>query len=78
MNPPIVCPHKGSRGSSISCEPRFMKRKSQDRIFPPPTLVWTCQKKKKKIVCPNYTSFGYFHNENWNRILSNSFKLYNI
>jgi hypothetical protein len=33
--------------SSIGCEPRLIKRRSQDRI-PSPTLVWTCQKKKKK------------------------------
>jgi hypothetical protein len=31
------------RGSSIGCEPRFMKQRSQVRI-----LAWTCQKKKKK------------------------------
>jgi hypothetical protein len=39
---------KSSRGSSIGCESRFMKRRSQDRIPLPPTLVWTCQKKIKK------------------------------
>jgi hypothetical protein len=38
-----------TRGSSIGCEPRFMKRRLQDRIPSPPTFVWTCQKKKKKV-----------------------------
>jgi hypothetical protein len=37
-----------SRGNSIGCEPRLIKRRSQDRIPHLPTLVWTCQKKKKK------------------------------
>jgi hypothetical protein len=34
--------------SSIGCESRLMKRRSQVRIPSPPILVWTCQKKKKK------------------------------
>jgi hypothetical protein len=38
---------RSPRGSSIGREPRLMKRRSQDRIPPPLTLVWTCQKKKK-------------------------------
>jgi hypothetical protein len=38
------------RGSSIGCEPCFMKRSSQVRIPPPLTLAWTCQKKKKNCI----------------------------
>jgi hypothetical protein len=35
-------------GSSIGCKQRLIKRRSQVRIFPPPTLARICQKKKKK------------------------------
>jgi hypothetical protein len=33
-----------------------MKRRSQVRILPPPTLKWTCQKKKKKMASPKIHS----------------------
>jgi hypothetical protein len=36
-----------SSGNSIGCELRLIKRRSHVRILPPPTLAWTCQKKKK-------------------------------
>jgi hypothetical protein len=35
-------------GSSIGCESCFIKWRSQVRIPPPLTLVWTCKKKKTK------------------------------
>jgi hypothetical protein len=41
---------KSPRSSSIDCEPCLMKRRSQVRIPPPPTLAWTCQKKKKTLL----------------------------
>jgi hypothetical protein len=49
------------RGSLIGCEPCLIKRRSQIRIPPPPTLVWTSLKKKvAKIAKYNYFSdFSY-------------------
>ena len=37
-----------SSDSSIGCELRLIRRRSQVRIPLSPTLVWTCQKKKEK------------------------------
>jgi hypothetical protein len=45
-------------GSSIGCEQRLIKRRSQVRIPPPPTLVWTCQ--KKKILPLSFCLFFFF------------------
>jgi hypothetical protein len=57
--------------SSIGCEPRPMKWRSQVRISPPPILVWTCQKKKSSI-------YNFFSSSTIFIILFMLFKLYEI
>ena len=48
QQPSKIVKEMSPRGSSIGCGLRLIKQRSQVRIPSPPSLVWTCQKKKKK------------------------------